>query len=85
MCGGIAQLARALGSYPWCRGFESPSRYHFYFAVGIVKRLRPWVVAPVYESSNLSTHPKNFLKTPFQNPEKVVYYVGTRHWGIAKR
>ena len=25
--GGIAQLARAHGSYPWCRGFESPSRY----------------------------------------------------------
>ena len=26
--GGIAQLARAHGSYPWCRGFESPSRYY---------------------------------------------------------
>ena len=25
--GGIAQLARAHGSYPWCRGFESLSRY----------------------------------------------------------
>ena len=25
--GGIAQLARAHGSYPWCRGFKSPSRY----------------------------------------------------------
>ena len=25
--GGIAQLARACGSYPQCRGFESPSRY----------------------------------------------------------
>ena len=25
--GEIAQLARAHGSYPWCRGFESPSRY----------------------------------------------------------
>ena len=25
--GGIAQLARARGSYPRCRGFESPSRY----------------------------------------------------------
>ena len=24
----IAQLARAHGSYPWCRGFESPSRYY---------------------------------------------------------
>ena len=27
--GEIAQLARAHGSYPWCRGFESPSRYYF--------------------------------------------------------
>ena len=26
--GEIAQLARAHGSYPWCRGFESPSRYY---------------------------------------------------------
>ncbi len=26
-CGGIAQLARAHGSYPWCREFESPFRY----------------------------------------------------------
>ena len=25
--GEIAQLARARGSYPRCRGFESPSRY----------------------------------------------------------
>ena len=27
--GEIAQLARATGSYPVGRGFESPSRYHF--------------------------------------------------------
>ena len=27
--GEIAQLARACGSYPQCRGFESPSRYYF--------------------------------------------------------
>ncbi len=26
--GGIAQLARAFGSYPECRGFKSLSRYH---------------------------------------------------------
>ena len=26
--GEIAQFARAHGSYPWCRGFESPSRYY---------------------------------------------------------
>ena len=27
--GGIAQLARAHGSYPWCRWFKSSSRYLF--------------------------------------------------------
>ena len=26
--GEIAQMARAHGSYPWCRGFDSPSRYY---------------------------------------------------------
>ena len=26
--GGIAQLARAHGSYPWCREFKSPFRYY---------------------------------------------------------
>ena len=40
--GEIAQLARAHGSYPWCRGFESPSRYltkglkiQFYWVFGL--------------------------------------------------
>ena len=27
-CGGIAQLARAIGSYPIGRGFKSNFRYH---------------------------------------------------------
>ena len=29
--GGIAQLARAHGSYPWCRWFKSSSRYLFLY------------------------------------------------------
>ena len=29
-CGGVAQLARACGSYPQCQGFKSLLRYHFY-------------------------------------------------------
>ena len=28
--GGIAQLARALGSYPGCRWFKSDCRYHIW-------------------------------------------------------
>ena len=42
-CGGIAQLARATGSYPVGRGFKSNFRYHkeFISAAGpMVKRLR---------------------------------------------
>ena len=41
--GGIAQLARALGSYPKGRGFKSNFRYHDNFVVmlgPVVKRLR---------------------------------------------
>ena len=37
--GGIAQLARARGSYPRCRGFKSPFRYFFFFGP-LVKRSR---------------------------------------------
>ena len=29
-CGGVAQLARVLGSYPIGRWFESTRRYHLY-------------------------------------------------------
>ena len=29
-CGGIAQLARALGSYPKGRGFDPLRRYHIW-------------------------------------------------------
>ena len=42
--GGIAQLARAHGSYPWCRWFKSSSRYlrrtseRMFFFCWIVKR-----------------------------------------------
>ena len=52
--GGIAQVARALGSYPGCRWFESNCRYHG----PLVKRLRhrpftaeSWVQFP-YGSPN---------------------------------
>ena len=31
-CGGVAQLARACGSYPQCRGFKSLLRYHYSLA-----------------------------------------------------
>ena len=33
LCGGVAQLARACGSYPQCQGFKSLLRYHFYIKV----------------------------------------------------
>ena len=64
--GGIAQLARALGSYPGCRWFESDCRYHF---GPLVKRLRhrpftaeSWVRFPYGSPSN---HLPNGLIKPF--------------------
>ena len=64
--GGIAQLARALGSYPGCRWFESDCRYHF---GPLVKRLRhrpftaeSWVRFPYGSPSN---HLPNGLMKPF--------------------
>ena len=38
--GGIAQLARAFGSYPKCRWFKSDYRYHIVINGPVVKRLR---------------------------------------------
>ena len=35
--GEIAQLARAHGSYPWCREFKSPFRYYFFKIENLVK------------------------------------------------
>ena len=59
--GGIAQLARAIGSYPIGRGFKSNSRYG-----PLVKRLRhrpftavTWVRFP-YGSPNV-TNPNSFV------------------------
>ena len=37
--GGVAQMARAHGSYPWCHWFDSSRRYH-YNCGPLVKRSR---------------------------------------------
>ena len=62
--GGIAQLARAIGSYPIGHGFKSSFRYHF---GPLVKRLRhgpftavTWVRFP-YGSPNANS--LNFFTT----------------------
>ena len=56
--GEIAQLARAHGSYPWCRGFKSPSRYYTKYcrscvsAVFLLYRIKgPKVFHPLMASS----------------------------------
>jgi hypothetical protein len=46
--GEIAQLARACGSYPQCRGFESPSRYG-----GTLRRNPERFVLPVHKQKEL--------------------------------
>ena len=75
--GGIAQLARALGSYPGCHWFESDYRYHqnriprcAVFLLGpLVKRLRhrpftaeSWVQFPYGSPSHI---PENDVFTLF--------------------
>ena len=64
--GGIAQLARALGSYPGCRWFKSDCRYHFYGP--LVKRLRhrpftaeSWVRFPYGSPQSLAEKSARFL------------------------
>ena len=66
-CGGIAQLARVLGSYPIGRWFESCCRYHG----PLVKRLRhrpftaeSWVRFPYGSPSTLLSN--GFVK-PFES------------------
>ena len=48
--GGIAQLARAHGSYPWCRGFKSPFRYFFicFFSNNFLRCLCAFFLFPVF-------------------------------------
>lgn len=66
LCGGIAQLARALGSYPGCRWFKSDYRYQF---GPLVKWLRhhPFTVESWVQFPHGSPHyqlPNGFTK-PF--------------------
>ena len=48
--GGIAQLARAHGSYPWCREFKSPFRYY-----------TAWTVCPGFFFVRISFLHKNIF------------------------
>ena len=42
-------MARAHGSYPWCRGFESPSRYYTKDeSVNRVKGLQAFYVTGIF-------------------------------------
>ena len=75
--GGIAQLARAIGSYPIGHGFKSSFRYHF---GPLVKRLRhgpftavTWVRFP-YGS------PKN---TAEKDTFSAVFFYPSRRLGIS--
>jgi hypothetical protein len=48
--GGVAQLARAFGSYPKGRGFKPLHRYHMYMAI-VAKWLTHRIVAPAFVGS----------------------------------
>ena len=58
-CGRVVQLVRMPACHAGGRRFEPvPGRHFLRIAVGVVKRLRPWVVAPVFVGSNPTIHPK---------------------------
>ena len=64
-CGPVVQLVRMPACHAGGRRFEPVPDRHFLLKiidlVGVVKWLRPRVVAPVYVSSNLTIHPiRNF-------------------------
>ena len=68
--GGIAQLARARGSYPRCHWFKSNYRYHFFNIGPLVKRLRlrPFTAASrVRFSYGSPKNRKKFLPVLFIN------------------
>ncbi len=51
--GGVAQLARAFGSYPKCRWFKSDHRYHFDICGPLVKRPK----TPPFHGGNRGSNP----------------------------
>ena len=65
--GEIAQLARARGSYPRCRGFESPSRY----SRGVAQVVERFVRDEEAASSSLVTPTEKPLKIDHC---KMVYF-----------
>ena len=69
--GEIAQLARARGSYPRCRGFESPSRYLYRGVAQVVERHVRDVEAA---SSSLVTPTRGFREN-----EVLFYYKPCTH------
>ena len=64
--GRVVQLVRMPACHAGGRRFEPVPGRHLFFkepVVGVVKWLRPWVVAPVFVGSNPTIHPKFFFYT----------------------
>ncbi|MDE6910762.1 MAG: hypothetical protein K2P44_09875, partial [Lachnospiraceae bacterium] len=49
----VAQLARAHGSYPWCRGFESPLRYFLWNQTKNFKKSGGEIPRPIFMRSSM--------------------------------
>ncbi len=86
--GGIAQLARAHGSYPWCRWFKSSSRYFFcHTSVKVASdSFRRWQVLSilVYTARESEKNPVLFLcpiyLTKYTRKVKsfIIFYIAMR-------
>ena len=71
-CGGIAQLARAHGSYPWCRWFKSSFRYcqKSPYLVRVFLHLKKIVRRPALTFRGWNQMIKNCLKSILKDTEE---------------
>ena len=86
--GGIAQLARAHGSYPWCRWFKSSSRYFYcHTSVKVASdSFRRWQILSilVYTARESEKNPVLFLcpiyLTKYTRKVKsfIIFYIAMR-------
>ena len=73
--GEIAQLARARGSYPRCRGFESPSRYFLLLIAIRIEELTSIVIYDYGEIAQLARARGSYPRCRgFESPSRYFFY-----------
>ena len=91
--GGIAQLARAFGSYPECRRFESHCRYQFYnkecrITCPPLSYIRPGgqaVKTPPFHGGNTGSSPVRVTKKEKLLRSFSFFYPLRKQWHIIPR